>query len=319
MSNENYYTILGIQENASLDIIKQAYRRLSLELHPDRTKDNDLLTEKYKKVNEAYEVLNDKEKKYRYDLQNIKNIRTNNTFRVEDFMDILNNAGINNAGINNHDVKEDFKDDNIHVFNLNTAMNDIMNNKSGIFNNLNFANMMNKPPPIIKKITITLQEAFTGCKKPIEIERWICENRLKHNEKETLYITIHKGIDDNEIIIIREKGNILDDFNKGDVKIFVNIINNTCFKRQGMDLIYNKEVSLKEALCGFTFEIDYLDDRIFKIDNYNGNVISSGYTKTIKKLGMKRDKIEGNLIISFNVLFPKKISKDIIEKLKTIL
>ena len=314
MSNDNYYTILGIQENASLDIIKQAYRRLSLELHPDRTKDNDLLTEKYKKVNEAYEVLNDKEKKYRYDLQNIKNIRTNNTFRVEDFMDILNNAGINN-----HDVKENFKHDNIHVFNLNTAMNDIMNNKSGIFNNLNFANMMNKPPPIIKKITITLQEAFTGCKKPIEIERWICENRLKHNEKETLYITIHKGIDDNEIIIIRDKGNILDDFNKGDVKIFVSIINNTCFKRQGMDLIYNKDVSLKEALCGFTFEIDYLDDRIFKIDNYNGNVISSGYTKTIKKLGMKRDKIEGNLIISFNVLFPKNLSKDTIENLKTIL
>ena len=59
MSNENYYTILGIQENASLDIIKQAYRRLSLEFHLDRTKDNDLLTEKYKKVNEAYEVLND--------------------------------------------------------------------------------------------------------------------------------------------------------------------------------------------------------------------------------------------------------------------
>jgi DnaJ family protein A protein 2 len=121
------------------------------------------------------------------------------------------------------------------------------------------------------------------------------------------------------MIFIREKGNVLDDFNKGDVKIFINIINDTCFQREGMDLIFNKDISLKDALCGFTFEIDYLDDRIFKIDNHNGNVISSNYKKTIKNLGMVRDEIKGNLIICFNVLFPKKLSKDIIEKLESIL
>ena len=58
-----------------------------------------------------------------------------------------------------------------------------------------------------------------------------------------------------------------------------------------MDLIFYKDISLKDALCGFTFEIDYLDDRIFKIDNHNGNVISSNYKKTIKNLGMTRDKV----------------------------
>lgn len=310
MSNETYYSILGIKDGVSLDIIKQAYRRLSLDLHPDKTKNNELLTEKYKKINEAYEVLKDKEKKELYDLQNITNIRNNNHFKMDNFMDILNNVGIN---------KNDINDSNVHVFNLNSAMNDIINNKNNIFNSVNFTKAMNKPPPIIKKISITLQEAFTGCNKPIEIERWICENSVKYNEKETLYIKIHKGIDDNEIIIIREKGNILDNYNKGDIKIFVNIINNTCFKRKGMDLIYSKDITLKQALCGFTFEIDYLDDRIFKIDNYNGNVISSGYNKTIKKLGMKRDDIEGNLIISFNILFPKKLPKDVVEKLENIL
>tara|TARA_B100000482_G_C12612027_1_gene299452 strand:+ start:838 stop:1788 length:951 start_codon:yes stop_codon:yes gene_type:complete len=316
MSPDNYYSILGIETDATADMIKRAYRRLSLELHPDRTKDNQILTEKYKKVNEAYGVLNDKDKKRIYDLQNIQNVknmrnmRTNNDFKTENFMDMLNRAGINNTRVSNV---------NSNVFDLNGAMNDMLNNKNNIFNSEKFNNMMSKPPPIIKKISITLQEAFTGCKKPIEIERWICANTIKHNEKETLYLSIHSGIDSNEMIFIREKGNILDDFNKGDVKIFINIINNTCFKREGMDLIFNKDISLKDALCGFTFEIDYLDDRIFKIDNHNGNVISSNYKKTIKNLGMTRDKVKGNLIICFNVLFPKKLSKDIIEKLENIL
>lgn len=323
MSNINYYTILGIEENASLDMIKQAYRRLSLELHPDKTKNNVVLTEKYKQINEAYEVLKDKEKKYVYDLQNIKKMRTNNNFDIGNFMDILNGVGINNINdnnINDNNINSyNINDENFHVVNLNTIMKDIINNKSGLFNNVNLNKMMNKPPPIIKKIIISLHEAFTGCKKPIEIERWICSDKLKHNEKETLYITIHNGIDDNEIIIIREKGNILDDFNKGDVKIFINVINNTHFKRQGMDLIFNKNITLKEALCGFTLEFEHLDDRLIKINNHNGNVISSCYKKVIKDLGMKRDKNKGNLIICFNVLFPKKLSNNIIEKLKNIL
>ena len=317
MSPDNYYSILGIETDATTDIIKKAYRRLSLELHPDRTPPDDTIsTEKYKKVNEAYGVLNDKDRKRIYDLQNIQNVknvrnmRTNNDFKAENFMDMLNRAGINNTRVSNV---------NSNVFDLNGAMNDMLNNKNSIFNSEKFNNMMSKPPPIIKKISITLQEAFSGCKKPIEIERWICANTIKHNEKETLYLSIHSGIDSNEMIFIREKGNVLDDFNKGDVKIFINIINDTCFQREGMDLIFNKDISLKDALCGFTFEIDYLDDRIFKIDNHNGNVISSNYKKTIKNLGMTRDKVKGNLIICFNVLFPKKLSKDIIEKLENIL
>ncbi len=311
MLTDNYYSILGLEVDATSDMIKKAYRCLSLDLHPDKTKNNDILTEKYKKVNEAYEVLNDKEKKRIYDLHNIKKNNNNNSdFKLDHFMDILNKVGIGNNNIS---------DDNINIVNLNNVMNDILNNKKGFFNNDSFTNIMNKPPPIIKKITITLQDAFTGCIIPIELDRWICNNNLKQNEKETLYVTIHSGIDDNELIIIREKGNVLDESNKGDVKIFINIINNTSFKREGMNLIYNKDISLKEALCGFTFEIDYLDDQIIKINNHNGNVISSGYTRTLKNLGMTRDKVKGNLIINFNVLFPKKLTKEKIQQLENIL
>ena len=91
---------------------------------------------------------------------------------------------------------------------------------------------------------------------------------------ETLYVSIPAGIDDNEIIVLKGKGNMIDEANKGDIKVFVKIKNNTEFVRNGLDLTYHKTISLKDALCGFSFDLKYIDGRTFKINNGNGNVIS---------------------------------------------
>jgi molecular chaperone DnaJ len=64
---KDYYATLGLSRGASLEEIKKSYRRLSKELHPDRTKGNKELEARYKDVNEAYEVLSDPEKKKMYD------------------------------------------------------------------------------------------------------------------------------------------------------------------------------------------------------------------------------------------------------------
>jgi len=64
--NENYYEILGVSKSADEQEIKKAFRKKAAELHPDRNKDPNAV-EKFKKVNEAYQVLSDKEKRQRYD------------------------------------------------------------------------------------------------------------------------------------------------------------------------------------------------------------------------------------------------------------
>lgn len=64
---KDFYGILGIQKNASEQEIKQAYRRLSRELHPDKHKGDKAKEAKFKEVNEAYEVLSDPQKKANYD------------------------------------------------------------------------------------------------------------------------------------------------------------------------------------------------------------------------------------------------------------
>jgi curved DNA-binding protein CbpA len=68
MSLKNYYRILGVNRNASAQDIKKAFRQLALRYHPDRNPDNmKQAEEKFKEINEAYEVLGDEQKKRQYD------------------------------------------------------------------------------------------------------------------------------------------------------------------------------------------------------------------------------------------------------------
>ncbi len=67
MEYKDYYKILGVERNAGEDEIKRAYRKLALQYHPDRNPGNKQAEEKFKEINEAYQVLSDPEKRARYD------------------------------------------------------------------------------------------------------------------------------------------------------------------------------------------------------------------------------------------------------------
>ena len=67
MAKRDYYEVLGVGRDASLDDIKKAYRKLALKYHPDRNPGNKEAEEKFKEATEAYEVLRDKEKRDRYE------------------------------------------------------------------------------------------------------------------------------------------------------------------------------------------------------------------------------------------------------------
>ena len=67
MAGKDYYNILGVNKSASEREIKQAYRKLARQYHPDINPGDMSAEEKFKKINEAYEVLSDKEKRRKYD------------------------------------------------------------------------------------------------------------------------------------------------------------------------------------------------------------------------------------------------------------
>lgn len=66
-TKRDYYEILGVRRNASADEIKTAYRRLALKLHPDKNRGNRQMGEKFREINEAYEVLSEPKKRVEYD------------------------------------------------------------------------------------------------------------------------------------------------------------------------------------------------------------------------------------------------------------
>ena len=105
----------------------------------------------------------------------------------------------------------------------------------------------------------------------------------------------------------------------GDVRIMIHVMNTTRLSRRGLDLYYQHTISLKEALCGFSFELEYLQNKSFSITNQAGNIVQPNYKKVVPNLGMKRESSVGNLIIEFNMKFPTSLPEETITTLSTLL
>lgn len=323
--SDNFYEILEIPEKAGADEIKKSYRRLSMLYHPDKNKNNPDATAKFQKISEAYETLGDPDKKKEYD-----------AMRNNPFAKMMGNPGQNPM----EDIfanlfggmpfghmpsfgpgqgpfgpgqspfgpgQSPFGPGNIRIFH-----NGVQVNPQG------FTQGLQKPTPIIKNIVVPIDKILTGTTIPVDIERWIIQDGNKVFENETVYVTVPKGIDEGEIIVLREKGNVAREDCKGDIKLFIKVENDTEFKRSGLDLLYEKTITVKEALCGFSFELKYITGKIYTINNNSGNIICHGYRKIIPNMGFTREQHTGNLIIIFNVKFPEKLTEETMEQLKKV-
>lgn len=312
------YQILELDKNATDDEIKKAYRRLSMKWHPDKNANKKEAEDKFKNISNAYSILSDPNQRKQYDNEKAGGVDLS-SMNLPDIFKVFMGAqggipgvpfGFPPGGINIGMMPGGFPT-------MDGANHDMYDsNKPSM---ASFIQNLRKPPPIVSSITISLEEAYEGVSVPLKIKRWIAINNNKSYEDETIYITIPQGVDDNEIIITREKGHILNDTIKGDVKVFIKIKNTTEFKRHGLDLDYTKIISLKDALCGFSFEIQHINGICYKINNTNGTIINPSYKKSVPKKGMKRDGMEGNLNIHFIIEFPKSLEPETVEQLKILL
>ena len=310
MSNSNY-EILGVQKDATEEQIKKAYRALCLKYHPDRNSDADA-SDKFKQINEANEILSDPEKRQQYDMQQSghpfgHHMQGGGGMEFHDINNIFNQffSNVNfpgGGGGGGHGP-------GIHIF------------QGGMHQGHNiFFQNLNKPPPIIKTIELPLEQIYTGCNIQLEIDRWIVVNNEKVINVRTIELIIPPGTDDNGVIVLRDLGHEINDEMKGDVKICIKIAPNSQFIRNGLDIIHKKNILLKEALCGFSFELKYLNNKQLNFNNLdNPAIIKPSFQKIIPGLGMQKNGHVGNLIIEFEITFPETLTTEQIKILSDIL
>ena len=287
MNYDVYFNILNVTRDATLNDIKKAYRLLSIKHHPD--KNGNSSSELFNKINDAYSIL----------VRNYDSIKLCEKKQVNDLV----NASSANASSANASANASC---------ANVSANIGANAMIYKYTNSSYED-------IIINLTLNYNEAYNGCNKPIVVERKIIVNNVIGHEKETLYVQIPKGIDNNEIITLVNKGNsyVNNGVSHSNVKIIILLKPHELFERNGLDILYTKSISLKDALIGFSFMLNHINNKSYNISC--SEIIHFNYEKIINNMGFMRDAFVGNLIIKFNILFPPSLTVDTKKQLAKLL
>lgn len=161
MEKRDYYEVLGLQQAATKDEIKAAYRKLALQYHPDRNPDNKEAEEKFKEATEAYEVLSDDAKRQRYDRFGHQGLRGGQDFGQYQ---------------NVNDIFSMFSD----IFGARGGSGSIFDDLFGAAGGGRSGQRRNvgEPGSDLKiRLPLSLEEIATGVEKTLKIKRWkSCES-----------------------------------------------------------------------------------------------------------------------------------------------
>jgi DnaJ-class molecular chaperone len=331
----NFYDILGVGADASDAEIKKAYRTLSLKHHPDRNPDNiDEAKKKFQDINEAYERLSDGEQRKQYDHElkfgSGPGPGHGPVSGHDEFVDINNifnmifGQGIPGQGFPGQGMPGFMNMHTMHgMQGGGPEIRFFHNGMPGHFQHSfhhSFQQQIRKPDPIVQELEVTLEQSYTGCVIQIEVERIVQSDNIRRTENEMLYVTVPPGIDDGESTMLSDKGHNINNSVYGDVRVVFRINNNSAFIRSGLDLIYKKTISLKEALCGFTFEMQHVNGKHLCLNNLTApTIVKPGFKKQVPGMGMIRETSTGNMIIEFDVEFPEVLTSEQIGKLNELL
>jgi DnaJ-class molecular chaperone len=335
-STDDYYNLLGVDRNSDENDIKKAYRKLAMQWHPDKNLNNkDEAEKKFKEISEAYEVLSDKEKRSLYDKFGKDGLNGNNGGMGDPSGMFRQFFGGSNGGMFGQDMfnrgghSRNNKRQNVIVNEVHLTLKEIYNGvnknieieKNVIMDNNNNICDKNCTEKCITCNGIGLinktQQIAPGFFTQNTIKCPTCDgNGYKISApfkitaiKETHNINFIKGIEDGQQIILKNKGHFDPiDGTFGDVVIIAREIEDKKFKRKNQDLIYTHSISLFEALSGIEFYISNLNGQNLRI-NIN-EIINNNTIKIIYGEGLpyKNNNMCGNILITFDITYPKEIT-----------
>lgn len=346
MKYKDYYETLGIKREATEAEIKSAYRKLARKYHPDVNKTKEA-EEKFKEINEAYEVLGDKEKRQRYDSLG-SNWQGGADYTpppgFENFSFNFNQGG----GAQSFDFgggAGGFSDFFASLF------GDMMSSQGagrttggfGGFNSFDFGNINQgtsqrtrssrrtaeptEDLDITKTLNVTAKELFD--KKPITVtftemnKCGYCNGGgyCSHcggtgivSTPKTVKVNLPKGITEGKKVRLKGEGKTDKYGRKGDLYLVIHFKDSE-YEFDGANVTKDVEITPPEAVLGCNKEITTLHGKI-NIKIPAG--VSSGQSLRLKNLGLPSGNGFGDLNAKIKIVVPKNYSKEIIELYKKI-
>ena len=341
----DYYEVLGLQKSATADEIKKAYRKLAKENHPDLHPGDKAAEERFKEINEAYEILSDADKRAKYDQYGHAAFDPNAGFGAGGF------GGFGDFG----DLGDIFGD---------------------IFGGFGFGGGSRSNPnaprqgeSVRSSVTISFEEAAFGCKKDVTVGRVescpdckgsgcapgttaeVCPDckgtgtvrttqrtpfgmaqstgpcnkcrgtgkiihqpctkcrgmgRIRRQHK--INVTIPAGIDDGQTISLRGQGGEgVNGGPAGDLLVTVIVQPHAYFEREGNDVLIEQDITYPEAALGAEIEVPTLDGKI-KLTIPEGTQTGTKFRLRGKGIPYLRGSGRGDQFVSVTVKVPKNLT-----------
>ena len=242
MEYKDYYKILGVEKTSSQDEVKNAFRKLAMKYHPDKTKGDKTAEEKFKEVNEAYEVLRDPEKRKKYDTLG------SNWKQYEQ-------AGGQQGGFDWSQFYDQGAGGGQRSYRFETGGNDSDFYGGGVFSDF-FEQMFGggggarqsrrgggaipvRGHDLSAEMGITLEEAYKGVSKTFRLEG------------EAIRLNIKPGIRDGQVLKLGGKGAPgINGGPAGDLLLTIGVAKDVRYERKGDDLYADLDVDLYTAVLG---------------------------------------------------------------------
>lgn len=280
----DYYEVLGVSKNASDDEIKKAYRKLAIKYHPDKNPGDKEAEAKFKEINEAHDVLSDKQKRARYDQFGHAGVGG----AGGGFGGFSGNPFGQAGGFNYNGQTFNFEFGNGGVF------DDIIGNLFGFGN----ARRPRRGADLQVAVTITFEEAIFGTTKTID-----------HNGN-SLKVKIPAGIDDGMSIRIRGKGGPAPEggTEPGDLYVRVRVKPHKSLTREGIIILSEQTIDMVDAALGCEIEVETVDGPItMKVPA--GTQSGTPFKLSGHGVPFRNDGDRGPHIVTVLVETPKNLSK----------
>jgi molecular chaperone DnaJ len=345
--DNEYYDILGVSKDADKSQIKKAYRKLAMQYHPDKNPDDKEAEEKFKEINEAYEVLSDEEKRAMYDRYGKAGLEGGGR-----------SSGFSGGFGGFEDIFETFfgeespfggsgsrRKKNRDKYGLDLGIEIELSFSEAVFGSTKDVEYEYKEPckscnatgakdgkmetcgacggsgqAVFRQGFMTFQQPCPQCNGTGESIKEKCDDcggNGFHTKKEKVEITIPEGIDNNNRMRVAGRGNISKDGSRGDLYVTVFVADDEHFVRSGDNVYLEVPVFFTQVALGTSIKIPSLRGEL-ELTIPMGTKDKEQFIFKGEGVANVQTRQKGHLIAQIKIEYPKSLNgeqRDLLQKL----